>query len=68
MMWLIVRLFFLVILASVILAVVLGWFALLRARAHLARNLGFGRKPADEYKGPTIEGEYKVIEDKEKDR
>lgn len=60
----VVRLFFIAILCSIVLSLVLGWIAMLRARTHFLKNFGIHPRP-DEPKGNVIEGEYKVLEGEE---
>lgn len=66
-MGVVVRLFFLMILASIILSFVLGWMAVLRARTHFLRSFGIGKKRPKDEVGTVIEGEYRVLTEEEKE-
>lgn len=64
----IVRLFFLIVLASVALSVFLGWFALAKARVQFNRSFGIKVKEQNhpDYGPQVIEGEYKVLGEEDK--
>lgn len=62
-MGIVVRLFFLMVLASMLLSVGLGWIAVLRARAQLGKSFGFGRRKEQDKDVKIIEGEYKVLDE-----
>jgi hypothetical protein len=64
-MGVVVRLFFLMILSSFLLALALGWFAMLKARTRLGESLGLKKKQdkSQDSNAKIIDGEYRVLSD-----